>query len=772
MVKNFLIAAFIMMQSVAFSYGATKLDPVSWTKVGSIPSVIQVGNQHTITYRLTNDLLPPILLRTTIVQKGSGFSVIDECNGKSLATNASCNVVISFHPLVVENASIHFQYFYGKTEIKKVPIINTTVSNSLSTNVVRVSNVTLASQTVLNPTTVYDFTATVSNSGDAAVSGYGSIDVSNTSHANVAIDTVKSTCSTNNASPTQLDASKTCIIAGTFTPITLNAIPTVTATYHHSGNKSSATSQSFIAQGDGSCPIQASVALGFPIFKGNVSSTPRFSDDVLKFTFTNHCDSASATLGKVTIDSTISNALSNNVITTLGSDDCSNKSIAPNASCDVLVSVMPQVTGTLKVTAKVNANGSNISTNAQTKVIDNVYNHSVTFINQCSFSVWYGVSNPGGTKVDPTSPDKPNDYRLLEPGAGMNAKTVVFPQYNGFFYGRTNCSIDGSSSLVCGQPNCPTNTGTGKCMAADPQNPFTRLEMDLETTKNSDGIYNVSVINGFNLAVEFKGLAAFNNTSVSINPNAPFTCAALGAPIQAKRTDGQLGSCSWKLTPPTGMSNGNSVDASDFNLVTDLDGGSDCKTTPCTSNTCGITYKDFAMNDFNLKRACGKVIGYWTVDDFCGIPPGQYESPLDQNTLFQCATLLDGLSGKTYPASATVANLYSCTPIGSDLTSCYDKTPASTCCGCKNWNQQGSYLTWQSTNCETNSDWSTTTPLSFSPLNSVEWLKTACPTSYVYPWDDKSSSANCNDTSSNPSGSGLMDYQVVFCPGGETGLPG
>lgn len=85
-------------------------------------------------------------------------------------------------------------------------------------------------------------------------------------------------------------------------------------------------------------------------------------------------------------------------------------------------------------------------------------------------------------------------------------------------------------------------------------------------------------------------------------------------------------------------------------------------------------------------------------------------------------------------------------------------------CGCYDWNQSGSAVpTAQASNCLANNpDWEA------AVYPRIEWLKKACPTAYSYNHDDASSSFTCPG---GVSGSEYTQYQITFCPGGETGLP-
>lgn len=86
------------------------------------------------------------------------------------------------------------------------------------------------------------------------------------------------------------------------------------------------------------------------------------------------------------------------------------------------------------------------------------------------------------------------------------------------------------------------------------------------------------------------------------------------------------------------------------------------------------------------------------------------------------------------------------------------------------------YLTWETQQAYTsNTDWinggsgSSTSRLSPTPQQSIQWLKDACPTAYSYPFDDHSSTFNCNTSDAAQQNQVNMDFEIVFCPGGVIG---
>lgn len=101
-------------------------------------------------------------------------------------------------------------------------------------------------------------------------------------------------------------------------------------------------------------------------------------------------------------------------------------------------------------------------------------------------------------------------------------------------------------------------------------------------------------------------------------------------------------------------------------------------------------------------------------------------------------------------------DIYAC--VGSASQSCYQNSPADTCCGCVNWWEEGitSPPAPQTNACNNeNPEWRT------NSLPKLEWMKTGCPSAYTYPYDDMSSTFTCNN---QVDGINQTDYVIAFCP--------
>ena len=114
---------------------------------------------------------------------------------------------------------------------------------------------------------------------------------------------------------------------------------------------------------------------------------------------------------------------------------------------------------------------------------------------------------------------------------------------------------------------------------------------------------------------------------------------------------------------------------------------------------------------------------------------------------------------------------------GPTYNSCYTTTypqgsNVAQCCGCVDWWDPAQTIggvtilaNTTSTTCPTGQ----TDPLWTGNIQGgIQWMKQACPSAYVYPFDDASSSFSC--TNSTSTGTNTTSYVITFCPG-NNGLP-
>ncbi|MCX7117760.1 MAG: hypothetical protein NTW94_07655 [Legionellales bacterium] len=773
-------ATLMFFMGIYWSFGVMAAsDPVSWSlnpRTGFPPT--QVGHQSAVIYTLTNKLPLPAVLVTQYAMTGGSFNVIDDCKNTSLAPNASCTISVGFNP-TAEGLST-FQLTYGYHH-NRIPL---TTLSAVGTG--EPSGTILSGQINGLPSTFYtdntvNYTAIFQNKGQTPLSGCSVSDFTSTGVA-------ASLTSTPGTPPcgSSLGIGKSCQENGTAS----STVPGLLTIYGHmtctSPTTVTATPQaSTIVQSHSGCVVHASVLLPLP------NTTYQYADNIVVFNIENECPT-SVGLGAVHVtasggDATVTTSPTAPV-TTPQIPVC-EATLAAQSNCVVMASVIPKAaTSSMTVTAEVlPSTGPTISASTSAPVSTPAYTHTIHFINQCPFPVWYGVENSSNPEVmDPTPTPTTTDSYLLgaqAPGKAPIVKSLTIPgTYLGEFFPRTGCRVSGGL-FICDTGDChslSTGPTAGQCVG-DGTSPFTRIEEDFFSTVSSvqpyyEGTYDVSLINGINIPVEFKGLGPANSTKPPFAAT-PFYCKGAGAPIQppppVSSTIETLGNCGWDFIVPSDQN----MDPKYFNFVTDDVLNNDCADA-CSvpGEVCGMAYTGDTPGQ-PVVMACGKLLGYWTINQSCGGSVTYASGFTTPNTAFNCQLPYTGTN--SYPNGTPLNyDIYSCnTPAGPNpdqLGSCYPSTatPSNLCCGARNWNQTP-YLTAQDKNAavpnEINTDWIAGSSLVPSPLYSILWMKTSCPTAYSYPYDDHSGSFRCFTSDAAQKTVVKMDFDVVFCPGGITG---
>lgn len=365
---------------------------------------------------------------------------------------------------------------------------------------------------------------------------------------------------------------------------------------------------------------------------------------------------------------------------------------------------------------------------------------SITVTNLCSQTIWIGVAGgaAGACGQDNTCPsgqacnvDNGNCfYTLPTPISGdwklaANGGTATFcipapaspgVQFGGgAVFGRTGCDANGENCQTadCGGSPCPAGQGGNP--------PYTGAEFTLLT----DGVdtYDVSILDGANIAIEMMPTGTFAPTP-SGTPG-DYWCGNPGARTPSNVA---LKGCTWDFNPVIGGKD----DGTFLQFVSS--GGSSCSSnSDCSGgDVCGLAS--------NLQQTCGKPIGWWSAKYVCGIN-STFGAP------FNCGLTVPAANGNY----GTLANMNGCVlnETGKpSAQSCDTDGAVDTCCGCPPWGPATSV-------CQaTNSFWQTNA----QPF--VAFLKQACPTAYTFPYDDKTSTFNCQSaTSPNQVG-----YTITYCP--------
>ncbi len=766
------LATFVGILFSLHAYAGT--DPIGWSVSPSgFPATTTIGSTYAVTYTMTNNLpfAVPLSIDTNYV--GGSFTLDNGCN-KTLAAKgsagSSCLVHLLLQPLKVGQSTAQVILAYHNNRVPLPKLLSTAVSGE---TVDRINGfITNPLPAVTYTGTNYPFTFTFYNNGPSSVTATA-VNLSGFS-------------ATTNTCTSALAANASCVVTGTFSPVATGSA-TLNATYVYSSNGSSKSvplsTQTNVHTSSGGCHhVSGFVALPLPV------STLIYSDHVVKYTFTNNCNSSTETLGNINFTSDI--PVSPPTLTK-GTDTCSGATLAAGGNCSIYLSVIPNAIATgssdMSVTASIPYNNSTLVAHSTTSTdVNRITNqsslHTVMFVNQCSQGVWYAFQNgAGGNKSPDPTPSASRTwagYQLNQQitGAAPQVITLQFSQYNGgSIVGRTGCDTNPASPTygVCNTGNCTSlGNSTGTCtVSSAPTSPATIYEQTMNSTAGTDGVYDMSLINGFNIPGEYRSLAPMV-TPLNFNNACGQSAGAIIQPAASGLTI-----CPWTFTPPstgTDCTAGTQTDdPANYYYVT---AGADDACTPgsCSGGqVCGMAWTPQPSSNPQylgtpVTRRCGTFQGYWTVTDWINYSAttGVWGS-CNLYAHYSMGTTLDSIKPVSQPTygtfgglTATLSNLYGCQITSNDsLDSGYDAGKINAC-GCKDWNNPSDYIAPQLANCQSfNPLWSTYV------LDRIKWLKQACPNAYSYQFDDKSSSFTCNVPDQQTA------YEVTFCPGGKTGAP-
>lgn len=384
---------------------------------------------------------------------------------------------------------------------------------------------------------------------------------------------------------------------------------------------------------------------------------------------------------------------------------------------------------------------------------------TLTISNQCSQTVWLqGVGNntgqPNGLPCGAQNPCPANQgcgltsnpvscfWQLPTPASGTfelragKTTTISIPapatgtqQWSGAIFASTGCDRRGQ--------NCQTGSCAGgpqNCFFEGTNEPATRAEFTLNT--NGPDTYDLSLVNGFNIPIE---MAPAPGQSFTLGGSGnPYQCGNPGSPNPSN--PGLVG-CSWTFDPV--------VNGKDYGRFLRMvpPGGKACERDGDCAGTdvCGLA----AVTTSEVKPRCGQQIGWWGANEVCAFI-GSAGSP--DHSPFHCQ--------KTASGQVTYADLYGC----SGIPTCYSSS-SSTCCGCPSWVINNVTLPLApGYSCEGNNPswWTIAQPW-------AQFLKSACPMAYSFPYDDPTSTFSCQTTPATAANT--LNYTITFCPGGNTGLP-
>ena len=446
-------------------------------------------------------------------------------------------------------------------------------------------------------------------------------------------------------------------------------------------------------------------------------------------------------------------------------------------------------------------------------------NASSTPANMCFFNLPEPTVFPD--KVDPWRVPKGGEVDFCIPPAhirnpnkpGQNMLSAVW--WSGGLFARTGCKPDGTqcTKTDCSGGQQPPNSD---CLTGTAGNkPFTIAEFTLQRTEKD--FYDITIINGANLAEEMAPIPPFDVTPPISDP----TFKNYWCKIPGSADSGVVGKagCNWDLGkfikdvpfsptpapgtdetttllqntlpctpngPPTkngcpgnlqcagnpGTSNGTcwlqcKTDSDcptpelrceqglpDGTKFCQCDSDSQC---PSSRPFCGTQFVPFVGGRYQTYiRECGNFAAWWSADDFCGALNNEVGS-------IKCGAHLTNGDG----ANTNIASLLGCNSLGasnnSNSQSCYTQNNPG-CCGCGT-----------SPANPLNGDWPDD-PWPDKPSaeggcanNNKTWasdaqpwlvnLKKACPTAYAYPFDDFTSTFQCQGPSLAPN---VLGYKITF----------
>lgn len=368
-------------------------------------------------------------------------------------------------------------------------------------------------------------------------------------------------------------------------------------------------------------------------------------------------------------------------------------------------------------------------------------------------------------------------FQLTTSGQGKT-NTIKIPQYksnglgvvwSGALGGRTGCTTGTCTSALC---TANDESATGVCsLGVGFQQPATQAEPTFITYATGTtptvypDAYDVTLINGANIPLSMYPTDA----SLPTVGNNPYTCGFAGynqnIPTSGGDQTNTIGASSWAVST-------NSPNVAYRYVIPTSSTVTRCSTdSDCTSSQyCGLSYSSSSIGSTTAQGSgyliCGTFAGWFTADQICGTN-NNFTTAIGANgsTIqnFQCNATLSSPSG-------TMSNLYQCN--GNYAHSCYSAGAQTSCCGCVDWGStEGTQLpvptnpSYVEACVAKNPNWTGSfTGNQPEVYDTVLFLKESCPSCYVYPFDDASSSFTCTDGTTTTNNA--ENYTVEFCPGG------
>jgi Thaumatin family len=371
--------------------------------------------------------------------------------------------------------------------------------------------------------------------------------------------------------------------------------------------------------------------------------------------------------------------------------------------------------------------------------------------------------------------------------------------WSGGVFARTGClSTAGASGTVCQAGDCAAQPGSNCPAGKGGSNPATIAEFTLQ--RSQVDFYDMTVINGANVTetmqpaaqptmppptnfpnnywcknpgaktgtiagkecgwdfanytgmIPFPGIPAANKTALLLNstrlcdppPDSRFPACPTGYTCSGKG-----GVCFKTCNSNSECGNLKCVAASNGHSYCQCQQQSDCSSNAAPDNYCG---SEFGPGLGVYLQQCGPFAGWWSADDFCSDPSTVYGG-------LNCGALItDGDGNKTNLSSLFLCAQKGAPPNQGNINngaSCY-KVNQDGCCGCASSPANPLFTNWPND--------ATGACAGNNPVWAAQiqpWLvnlKKSCPTAYSYPYDDFTSTYQCQGTGST----NLLGYTITF----------
>ena len=763
-------------------------NPIAWSLNQEFQNPVYTGSIYSVTYTFTNKL-PIQLQHPLVIEKTASpateFTYIDNCTGTRLTPNQSCTVKVQLNALIAGEKYVQLSIAGYDDNVVPLPQLVTSANATIFSNVIGQFAPGLPNSMSANTNANYVVTFTNYSDIDADPISVTVTQTTGTPH------------STNTCNIPLAKNGGTCTVTGTFTPTSNTpTIQSVNVSLNYSGPTGSpattSSSTNLVTPIPGG-PIVGSVATGDGL---PPLMTPGEVTTGVQFLFTNTSNTQYTFTDTPTVSLTWSDSDNNTgPCTAVSTPSCRNEvnncvaSLAESpAACNVTLDFTapsaPASTPPITYTVHASLAYNNVQSPATASTSGTVISalpteRTIKMVNNCGFALSYSLNGSaapcvqGVTVADSSGACFWQNYvgnsNILAANTGTDYVTIPANNIGGTQWsGNISAMLGCTNGTNCTQAICG-NGGVGNCAVSVGFNqPATQAEITMLT--NAADNYDVEVINGFSIPISMTPYYYIdrsnpNNDIPAVADN--FSCGVPGNYFTGGGKENGFGSCSWEAAAIPSPSS--------YYYFVGGGSGRDCSNC-ATGEVCGLSQP--TANGNIIGPVCGNFQGYWTPNELC---TQSYHVPSDVVAGLQCNTALPAdFNLLTDPYGNTYTSLMACHVAkgytGPIYNSCY--TPTYTppgqpdqCCGCVDWwdpTQTNGTVILANNTSQTCPSGHTDPYWTGNIQTGIQWMKKACPSAYVYPFDDQSSKFSC--TNGTQSGANSTSYVITFCAG-NSGLP-